>query len=84
MANAWGLYDMHGNLWEWCWDRSEGADYAADPATDPAGPPSGDYRVLRSGYWDFNPPQCRSAARYKFNPIGERASAGFRPVRTAS
>jgi formylglycine-generating enzyme required for sulfatase activity len=82
-VNAWGLYDMHGNLWEWCWDRWDGSDYATAPVSDPVGQESGDFRALRGGYWGFNPPQCRSAARYKFNPAGQKDSAGLRPVRTA-
>jgi formylglycine-generating enzyme required for sulfatase activity len=79
-ANAWGLYDMHGNVWEWCWDWYD--SYGGD-ATDPAGPSGpGDYRVLRGGYWYNYAQDCRSANRYDFNPDSSFFYVGFRPVRS--
>ena len=61
--NAWGLYDMQGNLWQWCADWYGGDYYKGSPGTDPSGPPSGQYRVQRGGAWLFGPDFCRSAAR---------------------
>lgn len=60
-ANAWGLYDMHGNVYEWCEDWY--GDYPSGTAVDPTGPQTGLYRVLRGGSWDYGPKGCRSANR---------------------
>jgi formylglycine-generating enzyme required for sulfatase activity len=74
--NAWGLYDMHGNVLEWCSDWF--GDYSSSPQTNPKGPSSGSYRVLRGGSWDNYGRYCRSAYRisivpsYRFNGIGFR------------
>jgi formylglycine-generating enzyme required for sulfatase activity len=86
--NPWGLYDMHGNVAEWCNDfRAEGYPAGA-PAADPRGPASGDERVLRGGSWREGPEACRSAARAGEPPgladvcFGYEAY-GFRCVRQA-
>jgi formylglycine-generating enzyme required for sulfatase activity len=68
-ANAWGLYDMHGNVWEWCRDRV--GDYPGDSVTDPNGPASGSCRIFRGGCWSYAAAHCSSTHRSK----GER---GFR------
>jgi formylglycine-generating enzyme required for sulfatase activity len=61
--NAWGLYDMHGDLWEWCADVYDRRYYAASPTDDPAGPAVNGYRVLRGGSWYLGPEYARSARR---------------------
>ena len=77
-ANAWGLYDMHGNVWEWCQDRY-GA-YPSGSVTDPQGPLSGDHRVLRGGGWDDGARFCRSADRGSVLPGYRDDLGGFRLV----
>ena len=75
-ANAFGLYDMHGNVWQWCQDWY--TDYLPNPITDPQGPAEGAYRVLRGGSWIFFPGGCRTAFRGG-NPPGCRVDfIGFR------
>ena len=66
--NAFGLYDMHGNAWQWCADRYGAEYYAASPADDPTGPDSGDVRVLRGGSWFYWPNDSRSASRCGLTP----------------
>ncbi len=60
-ANGWGLYDMHGNVWEWC--RDWHASYAGAKTVDPSGPATGRHRVIRGGGWSAKPWHCRSATR---------------------
>ena len=79
---AWGLYDMHGNVWEWCLDRYDEEYYAVGPSRDPHGPSEGTTRVLRGGSWDNGPSGLRAAARNRFRPAFASSSFGFRCVRT--
>lgn len=78
-ANDWGLYDMHGNVYEWCSDYWVGV-YSPDPVTDPEGPSSGSYRVARGGYWGSYSRNCRSASRNSYDPANSSFSIGFRLV----
>ncbi|MDR1273528.1 MAG: SUMF1/EgtB/PvdO family nonheme iron enzyme [Odoribacteraceae bacterium] len=79
-ANAYGLHDMHGNVFEWCLDQWDGSDnYAGLPATDPVCT-EGSYRVLRGGYWNSSAQYCRSAFRDVGNPGRRRSIVGFRVV----
>jgi len=77
-ANAWGLHDMHGNLWEWCSDWYDKGYYAKSPGQDPSGPTSGSSRVARGGSWHNNGWLCRSAFRAWNVPSHRDRSCGFR------
>lgn len=78
--NAWGLYDMHGNLQEWCQDWY--GDYPSGFLLNPRGPSSGSYRVLRGGSWLSRPRDVRCADRSRNRPGGRFYSVGFRLLRT--
>lgn len=77
--NAWGLYDMHGNVWEWCLDYWNGDDYAMTAVTDPVGQTKGPNRVTRSGNWRYNADFCRTANRGYAHP-SSFGYIGFRIV----
>ena len=77
--NNWGLYDMHGNVWEWCQDWF--GDYPIGSVTDPVGPSSGSRRVIRGGNWVDMPRRCRSAYRLDVEPDDRNGGLGFRVVR---
>jgi formylglycine-generating enzyme required for sulfatase activity len=76
-ANAWGLYDMHGNVWEWCLDWYV-ADLGVDPVIDPIGGDTGSNRVIRGGSWDNFARYCRSANRASPAPSDTYYHFGFR------
>jgi formylglycine-generating enzyme required for sulfatase activity len=79
-ANDYGLYDMTGNVWEWCWDRY--GTYAAGSQTNPRGSTSGTLRVCRGGCWDDVAGGSRVAGRYDRDPTGTSSGVGFRVLRS--
>jgi formylglycine-generating enzyme required for sulfatase activity len=80
--NAWGLYDMYGNVWEWCQDWFDDYTWRSRLSADPSGPSSGTNRVMRGGCWSDGAKYNRSAHRLSFIPTGMTRYIGFRLVRT--
>jgi formylglycine-generating enzyme required for sulfatase activity len=81
--NAWGLYDVHGDAWEWCADWYDKAYYKTSPANDPPGPASGIFRVCRGSSWESMAPDCRCGFRLfavpsdRFPYISLRVACGW-------
>jgi formylglycine-generating enzyme required for sulfatase activity len=79
--NDLGLYDLHGNVWEWCSDRYDPGYYQRSPRQNPQGPETGERRVLRGGSWHISPGRnCRAAFRHHDAPDGRFDNVGFRVV----
>ena len=76
--NQWGLYDMHGNVWEWCEDLF--AAYSKENVTDPIGDSDYPDRVIRGGSWNYAASECRSETRYGESPKDRGKHLGFRGV----
>ena len=81
-ANPWGLYDVHGNVAEWCADWYSADYYAGGKLIDPTGPREGSRRVIRGGSWQSEPEDCRSASRDGLAPDTRSPAVGFRIVCT--
>ncbi|NOZ53456.1 MAG: formylglycine-generating enzyme family protein [Gammaproteobacteria bacterium] len=77
-SNPWGLYQVHGNVWEWCEDRYESDYRAAEPSVDPTGADRGPYRVVRGGGWFGGGGALRAAFRAHFEPDWRYDFLGFR------
>jgi formylglycine-generating enzyme len=75
-ANAWGLHEVHGNVWEWCEDGY--GPYPAQEVTDPQGVPNAASRVLRGGSWSSYAGRCRAANRARSTPVNRLSFIGFR------
>jgi formylglycine-generating enzyme required for sulfatase activity len=82
--NAWGLYDMHGNVWEWCWDGYQADYYKKSPGADPVGPSQAASRVIRGGCWNSYTRDARSANRSGVTPEYRDGNLGFRLARVPS
>ncbi len=80
MANGYGLYDMSGNLSEWCWDRYSSTYYSSSPTLHPTGPTAGSDRVVRGGSWEPPTPRLETASRHRYPANWFLSGVGFRVV----
>ena len=80
--NPWGLFDMHGNMFEWCQDNY--GEYPSGDVTDPVGAASGSLRVRRGGCWSCIARECRSALRFRDTPSHRFSGLGFRVLRSSA
>lgn len=80
---GYGLYDITGNLWEWCWDRYSSVYYSSSPLSNPRGHTSNSFRVVRGGRWANYADNCRTASRLEYDPGRSLLSVGFRPARSS-
>ncbi|GAB4348178.1 MAG: formylglycine-generating enzyme family protein [Candidatus Abyssubacteria bacterium] len=83
-ANPWGIYDMHGNVWEWCQDYYDETFYSGSPEENPINDASAPYRVMRGGAWDYCPLGMRCAHRGADLPFSASDARGFRCVKSHS
>ncbi|MEF2644140.1 MAG: formylglycine-generating enzyme family protein [Paramuribaculum sp.] len=77
-SNELGIYDMTGNVWEWCQDWYDSDYYSKSASTNPKGPATGSNRVCRGGCWNFNAGCCRVSYRCDFSPVFRSSGLGFR------
>jgi formylglycine-generating enzyme required for sulfatase activity len=82
--NGFGLFDMHGNVWEWCWDEYRSDYYKGSPVDDPQGQSGASVRVIRGGSWSHDPQDARSANRFGNTPDSRSYYLGFRLARGQS
>ena len=82
--NAWGIYDMSGNVWEWVWDRYSDSYYKSSPGMNPTGPTSGDERVNRGGSWSYDEASARIDLRDRWPADSGNDDLGFRLVRSSN